>query len=156
MPDKTTIHWIEVIAAVSVAGLLLVGFAGSIRTELRRERDAMRRAVVASVRAAVEQYALLKGEYPRAEALQMVSGGCVDAEQGIVPALASENCTAVLVGIPPESRSSHELYYQSTPDGRGYALMVQEERAPNNTLCATPFGMERTRSCVPVSRIGKQ
>lgn len=150
--DKSAVHWIEVILATLVVGIILVVIAASVRTALTRERDAMRLAVIAATRGALEHYGATQGGYPRTEGAIEVSGGCIDTEHGIVSASERINCTATLFGIPSESRSSYGMVYQSTADGTGYALIVGQEHLPGALLCATPFGVALATTCSPVAR----
>ncbi len=149
------IHWIEVLVVACCVGMVLVFIGSSVHTGLVRERDAVRLASVAATRGALEHYAGTKGVYPIAEKPVSVSGGCIDAEAGIVGKAERVQCTAAILGVPDESSLSYSVYYQSSADGKGYALFARQEQSKlGRVVCATTVGIALANTCTPVARQG--
>ncbi len=147
------IHWIEVVVAVFFVGLVLVFTGSVVRSALVRERDAMRLVSIAATRGALEHYGASKGGYPITDKPVLISGGCIDADQGVVMRTDRAKCSAAIVGVPDEPSSSYGIYYQSTADGKGYALSVRQEQSVSGRMvCATTAGIALTNMCAPIAR----
>lgn len=149
------IHWIEVLVVVCCVGMVLVFMGSSVHAGLVRERDAMRLVSVAATRGALEHYAGTKGVYPIAEKPVFVSGGCIDAEVGVIGKAERVKCTAAIIGVPDETRPAYGVQYQSSADGKGYALFARQEQSKlGRVVCATTVGIALVNTCTPVARQG--
>lgn len=149
------IYWIEVLVVACCVGVVLVFIGSRARASLVREHDAVRLASLSATRGALEHYAATKGVYPVAEKPIFVSGGCIDAEAGVVGKVERVKCTAAIIGIPDEASSAYGVQYQSSADGKGYALFARQEQSTLGRLvCATTVGIALVDTCTPVARQG--